>query len=524
MRMSPSADHVHRNRRPSGRLGMAALILLTLASSCHQKNPGSQSEQGRAQGQGGQAAPDAVPRGELALPAELLPLVDKAFTGDLDEMIKRHIVRVGVTYNRTFYFIDNGQQRGLSYEYITLLEDKLNKQFGTPGGSKIHVIPIPMQRDMLLPALHDGKVDLVIGQLTTTPERQKLVDFTDPTRRNVNELLITAPGTPPVHSLEDLSGRQVFVRKSSSYFNSLEALNARLVAQGKKPVDIKAAPESLEDDDILEMVNAGLVPATVVDDYLAHFWHQVLPKLEIHEDIALRTGGNLAVAVRKGNPQLRTALNGFIAKDGLDSVIGRVLSKRYLQNTQFVTDATSTDQRQKFLNMVDLFRKYGSEYKFDFLLMAAQGYQESHLDNNAKSHVGAIGVMQLMPATGAQQNVGNIHELDPNIHAGVKYMRFMRDRYFQNEPMDDLNKGLFTFASYNAGAGRIRDLRRIAAERGLNPNVWFGNVERVAMEKIGVETPTYVSNIYKYYIAYSLVLDEHNRREAAKKQLEKTLH
>ena len=215
-------------------------------------------------------------------------------------------------------------------------------------------------------------------------------------------------------------------------------------------------------------------------------------------------------------------MNGFIAKNGLESAIGRILSQRYLESTRFVKNARSEAERKKFLAMVELFRKYGDRYKFDYLLMAAQGYQESRLDQGAKSQVGAIGVMQLMPETGREQKVGDVTQLEPNIHAGVKYMRFVRDEFFEDQPMDDLNKGLFTFASYNAGPGRIRQLRREAEKRGLNPNVWFGNVERIASERIGRETVTYVSNIYKYYVAYRLIAEERDRREAAKAAVKKS--
>jgi membrane-bound lytic murein transglycosylase MltF len=180
-----------------------------------------------------------------------------------------------------------------------------------------------------------------------------------------------------------------------------------------------------------------------------------------------------------------------------------------------VKNATSEKERKKFLALLDLFKTYGDRYKFDYLLMAAQGYQESRLEQNAKSHVGAIGVMQLMPQTGKEQNVGDIRKVEPNVHAGVKYMRFIRNQYFENEPMDDLNKGLFTFAAYNAGPGRIRQLRRETAARGLDPNVWFGNVERLASERIGRETVTYVSNIYKYYLAYRLAVARIESRKAA---------
>jgi membrane-bound lytic murein transglycosylase MltF len=124
--------------------------------------------------------------------------------------------------------------------------------------------------------------------------------------------------------------------------------------------------------------------------------------------------------------------------------------------------------------------------------------------------------MQVMPATGKELAVGDITQVEPNIHAGVKYMRFMMDQFYANEPMDRLNKGLFTFASYNAGPGRLQQLRKLAAKRGLDPNVWFNNVELIAAEKIGRETVTYVANIYKYYLAYRMIAEQHEEREKAK--------
>ena len=198
-----------------------------------------------------------------------------------------------------------------------------------------------------------------------------------------------------------------------------------------------------------------------------------------------------------------------------------MVERRYLHNVKYVKNAAADAERQKLQKVLELFRKYGAQYNLDYLLMAAQGYQESTLDNSVKSPVGAIGVMQVMPPTGKEMKVGDITQLEPNIHAGVKYMRFMMDQYFKDDPMDDLNKGLMTFAAYNAGPGRVRQLRREAEKRGLNPNIWFDNVERVASERIGRETVTYVSNIYKYYIAYRLLSEQGNRRAAAKAEVAK---
>jgi membrane-bound lytic murein transglycosylase MltF len=462
------------------------------------------------------AADEPLPPSEIEtqLPPEVRDALLQPSTGDLDEILARRLVRVGVTFNRTFYFVDKGVQRGIAYEYGRLMEDKINEK--RPTGGKVHVFFVPMARETLLAALVDGKVDMVAGHLTITPEREKVVDFSDPTRRNVNEILVTARGVLAPASAEDLSGRRVFVRKSASYYNSLLALNEKLASKGKAPATIEVAPENLDDDDLLEMVNANLIPAVIVDDYLARFWRKVFPNIVLHEQVAVRSGGSLGVAFRKNSPQLKAALNRFMGKYGLGSAFGNQIERRYLVDTAYARDATSEAERKKFLNVVQLFRRYGDQYNMDFLLMAAQGYQESRLDQDAKSHVGAIGIMQIMPATGKELSVGDIRQLEPNIHGGVKYMRKVIDTYFKDEPMDKLNKGLFAFASYNAGPGKVRQLRKEAEKRGLDPNVWFGNVEQIASERIGRETVTYVSNIYKYYVAYRLVVEENERRNAAK--------
>ncbi len=487
---------------------VVASVALAAVTGC--SPPASNEAPAASAATGAESSPEQA----SVVPEELRGVIDTPFTGDLDQLAARRIIRAGVPFNRTFYFVDKGTQRGLSYEYLMMFEEALNKKLKTRN-LKIHVVLLPLSADALIPALRAGKIDMVVAQLTVTPARQELVAFSVPTRKNVDEVVVTGPGAPPISSPEDLSGREVFVRRTSSYYESLVALNGRLGAQGRPPVDVRLAAENLEDDDLLEMVNAGLIRTIVVDNYLAEFWKQVFPNITVHDTVALRTGGSLAVAVRKDNPKLKDELDQFIGKVGLGTATAAILNKRYLESTKFVKDATSEAERKKFQALLDLFRRYGDQYKFDYLLMAAQGYQESRLDHGAKSSVGAIGVMQLMPETGKEQKVGDIRKIDANVHAGVKYMRFIRSTFFENEPMDELNKGLFTFAAYNAGPGRIRQLRREAAERGLNANVWFGNVERIASERIGRETVTYVSNIYKYYVAYRIAVEEAGRRKAA---------
>jgi membrane-bound lytic murein transglycosylase MltF len=379
---------------------------------------------------------------------------------------------------------------------------------------------IPLPRNLLLTALNEGRIDIAEGQLTITPERQAILDF-GPSTRTVNEIVVTSRGTPPVSTAEDLSGREVFVRKSSSYYESLLALNNRLESSGRPKALILEAPESLEDDDIVEMVNAGLVDTVVVDDYLALFWKQILPNLTVNVQAVLRSGGRLAAAFRKNSPVMARTIAAFTEKWGPGTAFYNMIRKRYLQSTRFAKSATEEAERRKFESLLTFFRRYARQYDLDYLLMAAQGYQESRLDQNAKSHVGAIGVMQVMPETGAELKVGDIHRVEPNIHAGVKYIRRLISDFLADEPMDELNRVLFAFASYNAGPGRIRQMRREASRRGLDPNVWFGNVEQVVSARVGREPVDYVSNIFKYYIAYRLITQEEERRDAIRAELAK---
>jgi len=453
-----------------------------------------------------------------ALPEAVRSKLDNPFTGDFDEMVKRRAIRVGVTFNRTHYFIDKGQERGLTYESLKAFENDLNTDLKT-GNLKVHVVIVPMSRDQLQSALESGKIDMVAAMVTVRPELEALGAFSDPTRTNVSQVVVTGPGAPSIATVDDLSGKEVFIRKVSAYYDTVTKLNEQLKARGKPAVAIDEAPDVLEDDDILEMVNAGLAPITVVDDYLAEFWSQVFTGITVHKDVALRTGGHLAIAFRKENPKLRAVANDWLRKHQKGDAFRNTIERRYLQSVKYVKNAAADEERRKLEKVTDLFKKYGAQYNVDYLLMAAQGYQESTLDQNVKSPVGAVGVMQVMPPTGKELNVGNIAEIEPNIHAGIKYMRFMEDQYFKDEPMDDLNKMLMTFAAYNAGPGRLRQLRRETAQRGLDPNLWFNNVERIASERIGRETVTYVSNIYKYYITYRLLTDQRDRREAAKADL-----
>ena len=459
------------------------------------------------------------PAGQAAnKPYALADFTQQKYTGDLDGMIKRRYIRILVAYSKTHYFVDQGTQGGLTYEFGRMFEDGLNKKLKKKH-VRVHLVFVPVARDQLIPALLEGRGDIASANLTITPARLKQVDFTDPWYKNASEIVVTGPAAEPISNVEDLSGKEVYVRKSSSFCESLEKVNGDLVKARKAPVKVRLAPEELETEDILEMVNAGLVKITIADNHIAEFWKQILTKIVLHPNVAVRTGGQIATMIRKNSPQLKAELNEFLARLPEGSKTFNVIAQKYLKNTKFVKSATSKEEIAKFEAAVKFFRKYGDKYELDYLLMIAQGYQESKLDQDARNPSGAVGVMQVLPSTGKEMNVGDITKLEPNIHAGVKYIRFMMDQFYANEPMDPVNKGLFTFASYNAGPGRIAQLRKEAVKRGLDPNQWFNNVEVLAAEKVGREAVQYVSNIYKYYLAYKMIEEQREDREKVKEEV-----
>jgi membrane-bound lytic murein transglycosylase MltF len=446
--------------------------------------------------------------------------ISKPWKGDFEDMLKRRKMRALVVYNKLFYFLDGATQRGASYEALKNFEDYINKKYKLKT-RKMHVVFIPVTRDRLLPALREGLGDIAVANLTITGERQQMVDFSDPVYKNVSEVLVTGPSAPPIKNRDELAGQTIYVRESSSYFESLTALNRDFSGRGLKPVKLVPADEYLEDSDLLEMVNAGLIPMIIVDSHKAEFWKDVFKSIKVHPDITVRGGGQIAWAFRKQSPTLKAVVNQFVGRNKQGTLTGNIILKRYLQQNEWARNPLNTDELAKFETMAKVFQKHAKSYDFDWLMLIALGYQESQLDQTKRSKAGAIGVMQLLPSTAKDKNIGisKIEKLDNNVHAGAKYLRFLEDRYFGDPKIDEVNRTLFSFAAYNAGPARIARLRKEAAQRGLDPNVWFGHVEVLAAKRIGRETVQYVSNIYKYYIAYRLPLGRADKREKAREAL-----
>ena len=451
-------------------------------------------------------------------PVRQLAVKNKPWTGDLDRLLERRMIRVLVPYSRTLYYTDKGRERGLTADYIRELEMYLNQKHKT-GRRPVTIYLIPTTRDQLLSGVATGLGDIAAGNLTITPDRESIVDFVAQDERITREVVVTGAKAPRIASLDDLGGKTVHVRQSSSYYESLMALNEQTRQAGRPEAVLRLVPDALEDEDMMEMANAGVIDILIVDNWKAKIWAQILPRIAVHDDVSVRDEGQIGWAVRKQSPQLAAALKDFYVNFARKRASYEYRLTQAMRRVKQIEDPTRSADWKRFEELVALFRRYGERYSFDPLMLIAQGYQESKLDQTARSHVGAVGVMQLMPATGAEMKVGDIYAVESNIHAGTKYLDQLMTRYFKDAHFSEGNRPLFAFAAYNAGPGNLAKMRREAGQRGLDPDKWFNNVEVVVAEKIGAETTTYVRNIYKYYVTYKLILEMQETQRKARESL-----
>ena len=440
-------------------------------------------------------------RAEDALTATMLA----PWIGDLDGMVARGFVRMGVPQEPVSFVYDGPEQRGIAVEFGREFEAHLRATLGA-GAQTLTVALLPLTRDTMIDALVSGRVDVLAANLTVTPSRAERVDFADPMLRGVRELVVTGPAAPPVATLDDLAAVPVHVRPSSSYHEHLVALNAARAEAGAPPIPIIAADEALEDYDLVELVDVGVIPAVILDSHKAELYAQIFEHLAVHNDLAINEGGEIAWAIRKGSPQLMDATSAFAAKARKGTELGNILYRRWIADPTRVVNAIAPGEDAKFVETIGFIQRYATIYDFDPVLIAAQGYQESRLDQTERSAAGAIGIMQLMPATARDPNVGipDIEVAERNVEAGVKYLRHLRNEYFSDPAVTPFDQACFAFAAYNAGPGNIRKARARAASMGLDPNVWFGHVEVAAGRTISREPVIYVRNILKYYTSYRI--------------------
>jgi membrane-bound lytic murein transglycosylase MltF len=441
-----------------------------------------------------------------------------AYTDDLPGLLEKKYLRVLTTMNRTDFFLVGGKAHGYEYALIKEYEKHLNKNIkGRELRMTLEFIPVPWDR--VLPDLINGMGDIAAAGLTVTPERRKIVDFTQPYLTGIKELLVTHTRVKEPKTVMDLAGKEIFVRKSSSYYESLTALNRRLKRENMRPVKVVLADENLETEDILELINTGAIKRTICDSHIAGIWADVLHDIQVHDHIILRQGGTIAWAVRKTNPKLKHSLNHFLEDHKEGTLLGNIFFKRYYEKNQWIENPLIGDAAKKITDYQPYFERYGGQYGFDWRLILAMAFQESGLNPKKESHRGAVGLMQVRPSTAADPKVAikNIDKVENNIHAGVKYLAFLRDRYFNDDEIRPRDRVRFSLAAYNAGPAKIRRARNMAVQMNLDANRWFRNCELAVLRTAGRETIQYVSNINKYYVIYKNALE---RREAREKTME----
>jgi membrane-bound lytic murein transglycosylase MltF len=443
--------------------------------------------------------------------------LSKTYKDDLPNLLERKYIRVLTTMNRTNFFLVEGKVYGFEYSLLKEYEKHLNKGIGR-SELRVTFEFIPVSRDRLLPGLVKGLGDIAAAGLTITEKRQKTVNFTRPYLSGIDEILVTYKEVKAPESPYGLSGKRVFVRKSSSYYESLTALNRRLKKKKMRPVKVVEVDESLETEEILELVNTGAIKRTVADSHIAKIWTKVLHNIKAHEEIKLREGAKIAWAVRKDNPKLKESLDQFISKHRKGTLLGNIFFERYYGKNRWVKNPLKGDNRKKIEQFRPLFKKYADLYGFDWRLILAMAYQESKLNPKKKSRKGAVGLMQIRPSTAADSNISieKVYKLENNVHAGVKYLAFLRDRYFSDKKIRERDRVRFSLAAYNAGPAKIRQARKTASAMNLNPNRWFRNVELAVLRMVGRETVRYVSNINKYYVIYEHALERREAREKMK--------
>ena len=426
-------------------------------------------------------------------------------------------IRVLVHYGRSEFFVANGKPWGVECEAFAEYEKFLNKSLRGRNKARVGITFIPVRFQDLIPYLLSGKGDIAAGLMTVTDERKQHVAFTEPYIENVSEVLVCHAAARVPKNLQELSGRKVHVLRGSSFAQHLRRLNGQLSASGFPPVDIVEMPTGTNADDILEMVNAGIFELTFVDDFIARLWSQVLPDIRVVKEVTLSHGGGIAWAVRPENPELLKSLNAFIdyASTHLQRKAAQVM-KTYFKDTKLIKNPLRQELFGRVKTLGPHFREASALHKVDWLMMLSQGYQESELNQNLRSPRGAVGVMQILPKTAKSVGYRDVTKERQNIGAGVAYLDWIRKNYFNEPGIPPDARVDFALAAYNAGPGRIQGLREKAKERGLNPNLWFNNVERVALDEIGEEPVRYVANINRYYIAYRMTDEIEKERDLRK--------
>jgi membrane-bound lytic murein transglycosylase MltF len=432
------------------------------------------------------------------------------YPASLESVIERRFLRVLTSRNNFDFFISDGGRGGYQYEMVSAFTKFLNERhLKGKGELSIQFELVPVDDDQLMPLLLEGAGDIIAARLTITPNRAERVRFTRPYRK-VDEQIVFHDGIAAITSLHDLSGKQVAVRTTSSYAESLARLNLELVKEGRAPVDVVFVDDALATERILELVAARKYAFTVADSLIAELAVRMYPSLRVAEGLALRRGGELAWATVPEASMLADEMNTFLRRYREGSLLGNLAARRYFEDEARL--ASRVDGERSVISEFDaLFREHAKAYGLDWRLVAAMAYQESRFDPTARNRSGATGLLQIKLQTAREPYIGipdiaGKENVSNNVRAGLKYLDWIKRRYFDSESeMRDRDRLRMALAAYNAGPAVVIRARNRAKEQGRNPNRWFRHVELSMLGMRKNEPVKYVSEINQRYLSYVLL-------------------
>ncbi|QLC72269.1 transglycosylase SLT domain-containing protein [Pseudomonas sp. LPB0260] len=440
-----------------------------------------------------------LPLAAMARVAGPQEVVRPALTRDLAGIRSSGELRVLVNQSRNSSGEIKGQSIGVEYHRLRAFEQYLNRTGRTGAALKLKIIP--KAKDQLLAALRRGEGDLVApGELLGMGAGRDIRASTA-IRSDVPLIIVARQGDRRYQSLEQMSGRSLALPAGSAAGEAIRRLNKQLLQDKRPPIIIEWVDPSLAVEDVLEMVQAGIFSVTAVEQPIAERWAKVLPKLRLERHLVLASDGDLRWFMRRDAPALAASIDRFLksyrSPDDQDASFQRIYRRLYK-----VHYPLGRAERQRLEKLRPVLQRHAGEQKFDWLALAALAFKESTLNPNARGAGGATGLMQITPAAARSVGVGNIVALENNVQASARYLAMIRRNYFASAQLNERERMAFVLAGYNLGPQRVQSMRAEARRRGLNPNQWFFQVERIAMEQVGMGVVSYVNSVNKYYLAY----------------------
>ncbi|MBU6957363.1 transglycosylase SLT domain-containing protein [Pseudomonas sp. CVAP len=440
-----------------------------------------------------------LPMPAVARLAGPLEAVQSGKVRDLVEIRGSRVLRVLVNQSRNSSGEVQGQTIGVEYHRLRAFEQYLNGH--ARDGQEISLKIIPKAKDQLLGALQRGEGDLVAPGELLDAQSAHTVSTSEPIGANVPLLLVGIKGERRYTRLEQLSGKTLALPAGSTAGEAINQINQKLALNKQPPVKVEWVDPSLAVEDVLEMVQGGIFHLTIVEQPIAERWGKILPKLRFDRQVVISEPGKEYWFVRRDASMLRASIDRFLQtyKTPSDEDVAFLRIYRRLYQVHYPLDRAD---RQRLEKLRPVLQKHAREQGMDWLNLAALAFKESALEPSARSGSGPTGLMQITPSAAQRVGVNNIQSVDSNVQAGAKYLALIRRKFFASPKLNERERMAFVLAAYNLGPERVQGMRAEARRRGLNPNQWFFQVERIAMEQVGMGPVSYVNSVNKYFLAY----------------------